>query len=242
MKKWGPTIAIGLTAVLIGLVLSVQILTTSGSDTGGLVPLAKLKDYEQSLKQVREEREDALEELQELRERLEAIESETAEEDAVISGLVSDVEKYKMAAGMLDVSGPGVYITVKNPEGVDDFTTNDVIGYNYELLLSLVNKLKEAGAEAISINEHRLVQTTEISLAANNVNINGNATAAPYYIKAIGNPATMKNALTIRGGIVDSMINDYGLSVEIEEKEEVLIARYTGTVYFRYAQPLVQGE
>lgn len=57
-----------------------------------------------------------------------------------------------------------------------------------DLLLSLVNKMKDAGAEAISINGQRIITTTEISLAGNNVNINTVPTAPPYVIKAIGNP------------------------------------------------------
>ncbi len=236
MKKWGSIGLIGLTAVLIGLVLSIQILTTSGSDIGGLVPLAKLQDYEVALKQVRNEKEDALEELANLRERLEAIESEAAEEDAIISGLVSDVEKYKMASGMLDMEGPGVYITINNPENAEGFVATDIITYNYELILSLVNKLKEAGAEAISINEHRLVHTTEISLASNHIMINGSATAAPYYIKAIGNPDTIYNALTIRGGIIEAMRDNYGLNVEIEKRDQVIVPRYNGVISFKYAE------
>lgn len=236
MKKKGSMVLIGLTAVLIGLLLSVQILTTSGSDIGGLVPLAKLKDYEVALKQVRSEKEDALEELASLRERLEAIESEAAEEDAVINGLVGDVEKYKMASGMVDVEGPGVYITVNNPETAEGFAASDIITYNYELLLSLVNKLKESGAEAISINEHRLVQTTEISLASNHITINGSATAPPYYVKAIGNPDTIYNALTIRGGIIESMRSSYGLNVDIERREQVIVPRYNGVISFKYAK------
>ena len=236
MKKWGSMITIGLTAVLIGLVLAVQILTTSGSDIGGLVPLAKLKDYEVALKQVRQEKEDALEELAGLRSRLESIEGEAAAEDAVISGLVTDVEKYKMVSGVTDVKGPGLYITISNPETVEGVVATDVITYNYELLLSLVNKLKESGAEAISINEHRIVQTTEISLASNHITINGSATAAPYYIKAIGNPGTMYNALTIRGGIIENMRNSYGLIVDLEQRDEVIVPRYNGVINFKYAE------
>lgn len=234
-----PLIAIGCMAILIGLVLSIQILTTSGSDQGGLVPLAKLKDYEQSLKEVREEKEEALEELFILQERLASIENEMAADDAFISGLLSDIEKYKMAAGVIDVYGPGIIVTIKDPAAFDEYMGQfSVITYNYELLLSLVNKMKEAGAEAISINENRIVHTTEISLASNNININGNATAPPYYIKAIGNPTTMENALTIRGGIIDTMKTKYNLSVDIDVKDEVVIPRYTGVMNFRYAEPL----
>lgn len=243
MKKIGPGIVVGLTAVLIGLILSMQILTTSGSDQGGLVPLAKLKDYEVELKQVREEKEETLEELMALQERLETIEGEAANDDAIISGMVSDLEKFKMAAGVTDVEGPGVVITIKNPEAYDMYSdSTDTISYNYELLLSLVNKLKEAGAEAISINEHRIVQTSEISLAGTHININGNATAAPYTIKAIGNPSTMSNALTIRGGVVETMRSSYGLTVDVLQQEKVLIARYNGVVKFKYAEPFDPTE
>ncbi len=239
MKHIAPAVVIGLTAVFIGLILSMQILTTSGSDQGGLVPLAKLKDYEQELKQVREEKEDALAELGVLQERLENIEKEEAADDTLIKGLVADIDKYKLAAGVTDVQGPGVVITIKNPESYDEYAgSTDIITYNYELLLSLVNKLKEAGAEAIAINEHRIVQTTEISLASNHININGNATAAPYYIKAIGNPTTMANALTIRGGVVETMRTNYGLSVELTKEEKVIIGKYTGVMNFKYADPV----
>ncbi len=240
MKKFVPALVIGLTAVLIGLLLSMQILTTSGSDQGGLVPLAKLKSYEQQLKDTREDKEAAIAELIELQERLSAYESEAANDDAIINGLVADVDKYKKAAGVTDVAGPGVAITVKNPENYDQYTSSgDVITDNSELLLNLVNKLKEAGAEAISINENRIVHSSEISLAAGHININGGATAPPYYVKAIGNPSTLANALTIRGGIIETMRNNYGLTVNITQKDEVLIARYNGVVSFRYAEPYV---
>lgn len=243
MRKYAPTISIGVMAVFIGLILSMQILTTSGSDQGGLVPLAKLKSYEQSLKEVREEKEDVLAELMVLQERLSLIESEMAEDDAVISGLLSDIEKYRMAAGVYDVEGPGILITIKDPAAVDEYIDmGSVITYNYELLLSLVNKLKEAGAEAICINEHRLVNTTEISLASNNININGNATAPPYYIKAIGNPTTIENALTIRGGIIETMKLRYNLSVDIEVRENLVIPRYNGVISFKYAEPVGISE
>lgn len=237
-----PLIAIGIMAIVIGLVLSIQILTTSGSDQGGLVPLAKLKDYEQSLKEVREEKEQILEEFLLLQERLTGIENEMAADDLIISGLLSDIEKYKMAAGVIDVYGPGIMVTIKDPVAIDEyFAQTSVITYNYELLLSLVNKMKEAGAEAISINENRIVHTTEISLAANNININGNATAPPYHVKAIGNPSTMENALTIRGGIIDTMKTKYNLTVDIEAMEEIIIPRYSGVMSFRYAEPVSES-
>lgn len=240
MKKYAGIIGVGLIAMFIGIVLAMQISNASSSEQGGLVPILKLKDYEVALKQARAEKEDALDELADVEARLNAIEKETAAEDEIVKGLVSDTERYKMIAGVTDVQGPGIVMTINDPEVADEYQEDiSVITYNYELLLSVVNKLKEAGAEAISINENRIVQTTEISLAGSHININGASTAPPYEIKAVGNPDTMHNALTIRGGTVD-ILKKYDLKVSIVKKQTVKIPRYSGVINLKYAKPIPQ--
>lgn len=243
MKKYMGIIGSGILAAAVGIVLAVQISSTAGSDQGGLVPYSKLKDYEVALSDARNEKEDALEELTVLQERLQSIEREMSAEDAVMDGLRSDTEKYRLLTGAVDVQGPGVIITIKDPEVTDQYQDDiSIITYHYEELLSLVNKLKEAGAEAISINDHRIVQTTEISLAGQNININGSATAPPYYVKAIGNPTTMENALSIRGGIIETLKKNYNLTVSIESEENLIIPRYNGVITFRYAKPVEEDR
>ncbi|MCL1982704.1 MAG: DUF881 domain-containing protein [Clostridiales bacterium] len=243
MKKASAMITIGIMALLIGWVLSVQILTTDGSDQGGLVPIIKLKQYEEELKMLRGEKEDALSELVELEDRMKKIESEKTAEDDFLKALVSDLEKYKMASGVLDVQGPGIVITIKDSAKTDEYQDDyNSILYNSEQFLSLINKLKEAGAEAISINEQRIVGTTEISLAGNGININGSATAPPYTVKAVGNPAIIESALTIRGGIIETMKKKYNWIVDITQREEIAIARYTGVVSFKSAKPVPTGD
>ncbi len=238
-KNKGNFVIVGILALFIGIVLAVQIQTTSGSDQGGLVPLAKLKGYEAELKKAKDERERAMSQYMELEEKLTSIETEKAEEDIFVKGLVDEIEKNKMAAGLLDVIGPGVVVTINDPKNVDEYQQDfSVITFNYELLLSLVNKMKEAGAEAISINEQRIVQTTEISLAGSHININGTATAPPYTVKAIGNPETLQNALNIRGGVIQDMKMKYGLIVGFSTKNEMTIPRYTGVIEFKYAKTI----
>ncbi|QIB70091.1 DUF881 domain-containing protein [Aminipila butyrica] len=239
MKKYSGYIVLGMLALFIGLVLSVQMRMTAGSDQGGLVPLVKLRGYEAELKNVKDEKEIVVQQLVELEERLNSIEGDKAKEDDFINGLVSDLEKYKIAAGVLDVQGPGVLVTIKDPITSDEYEQDfSPIMYNYELLLSLVNKLKEAGAEGVSINEQRIVGTTEISMAGSNVNINGIPTAPPYYVKAIGNPDTLHDAINIRSGILETMKLKYNLIVTTEKKDNMVIPRYTGTINFKYAKPV----
>ena len=241
MKKNSGFIVLGLLAMFIGLILSTQIKLTSGDEQGALVPLAKVKGYESELAMVKDEKEAVTHELMELEARLSAIESEKAEEDAFINGLVNDLEKYKLSAGVVDVEGPGVLVTIKDPVSDDEYQQGfSTIMYNYDLLLSLVNKLKEAGAEAICINEQRISATTEISMAGTNVNINGTATAPPYYVKAIGNPDTLHDAINIRSGIIETMKLKYNLIVTTQKKDSIAIPRYTGTIKFKYAEPVVE--
>lgn len=241
MKKNSGFIVLGLLAMFIGLILSTQIKLTSGDEQGALVPLAKVKGYESELAMVKAEKETVTHELMELEARLSAIESEKAAEDAFINGLVTDLEKYKLSAGVVDVEGPGVLITIKDPISDDEYQQGfSTIMYNYDLLLSLVNKLKEAGAEAICINEQRIAATTEISIAGTNVNINGTATAPPYYVKAIGNPDTLNDAINIRSGIIETMKIKYNLVVSTQKKDSIAIPRYTGAIKFKYAEPVAQ--
>lgn len=245
MKKYSGIIVVGLLALCIGLVISIQISTTQGSDVGGLVPASKLKVYERELTKVRAEKEDALSELNKIEARMNDIEKNKANEDFFLKGIVTDLEKYKMSSGVVDVKGPGVIINIDDPLPAEGFVEQgSVIMDNYELLLRLVNKLKDAGAEAISINEQRIVATTEISLAGSNVNINGVPTAPPYAVKAIGNPDTIESAITIKYGIVYEMRNkeQYGLRVDIKKKNEITVPRYSEVLKFRYAKPVTTQE
>lgn len=242
-SKYSGVIVIGVLALLVGLVISAQIQTTQGSDIGGLIPIAKAQGFEAELKKVRLEKDAALQELQKLEFRIAEIEKEKADEDILLSGIIKDLEKYRIAAGVVDVRGPGVTITLEDPVPTDQYQQeSSFIMENSELLVSLVNKLKDAGAEAISINGQRIISQTEISLAGDNVNINTVPTAPPYIIKAIGNPDTIESTITIRFGIIEQMRDRFGLQVEIEKASEVVIPRYSGIIKYRYAKPVEEEK
>ncbi|HZK02477.1 MAG TPA: DUF881 domain-containing protein [Anaerovoracaceae bacterium] len=240
MQRKGGIVVIFALALLIGLIISIQLNTSDASDRGGLVTYAQANALERQLKEVRGEKELILAEYLELEQRLKEIEEQSISDDALLKAAMTDLERYKMGSGVVDVKGPGVIVTVDDPIPTEE---NPGDGYStimlkYDLLLALVNKLKDAGAEAISINGQRIISKTEISLAGDNVNINTVPTAPPYTIKAIGDPDTIEGTLTIRFGIVEIMKNNYGLQVSIAKQEEVEIPRYSGVLRFLYAKPI----
>lgn len=141
-------------------------------------------------------------------------------------------------AGLTDVSGPGLVITI-NPK---TFTQNGVKkivkAITDEELLLVVNELNAAGAEAISINGQRIIAMSAIRLAGDFVNINRMETAMPYEIKAVGDPVTLEAALRLYGGIVERYGEFY--EIKLEKPDRVDVPGYKGEISFRHAEAAAQ--
>ena len=97
--------------------------------------------------------------------------------------------------------------------------------------------VKNAGAEAISINEQRLVTTSAIECDGNIIKVNGEKIGAPFTIKAIGLPEVLINVDRF-GGYLDNLRETRYLKVSIEkatDKKTITIPKYTGILKFQYA-------
>ena len=243
MRKFGSMLVVAIVAVCIGFAISMQIASSGNTEQGGLVPITRILPYQTELEKLQIEKDMAMEQLRSYEERIAQIEKSHAEDDTILSGLIDDLERYKMLAGVLDVNGPGIVITLDDPSPMEDveYDQYSEIMTHFELLLGLVNRLKEAGAEAVSINGHRVVTMTEIVLAGDNVNINSKPTAPPYKVMAIGDPDTMESAITIKHGII-SNIKEYSIRVSIEKRDDITINRYNGATNFRYAQSITADQ
>ena len=124
-----------------------------------------------------------------------------------------------MLLGMTNVKGEGVIITLKDNQGV----TNENIGITDDIraylvhdanLREIVRKLKTSGAEAISINNERIVNQTAITCSGNVIRINDKKVGSPFEIKAIGSPELLYGNL--RETV--TRLNNSGIIVEIEKK------------------------
>ena len=93
-----------------------------------------------------------------------------------------------MVAGLTDVEGPGVSVILNDSKAEN--TTGDEADYliHDSDLLSVINELRDAGAQAISFNGERILATSEVRCAGSVVMVNGKRFAAPFIIYAIGDP------------------------------------------------------
>ena len=137
--------------------------------------------------------------------------------------------------GMTEVTGPGVIITLSDGKGVATSTLNPSQLIVHDLdVLSVVNELINAGAEAISINDQRWVLTTAISCRGNTIDINGERIGAPFTIKAIGLPEYLAGLERV-GGYLEYMKQD-GVGVKLEKSNSITIPKYSGVINFEYLQ------
>ena len=101
-----------------------------------------------------------------------------------------------------------------------------------EDILQVVNELYAAGAEAVSINGQRMVSGSAVSCAGSIVMVNGVRVAAPFEIKAVGEPSVLNAALHFPGGVVDNLA-PWGIEITVKEETAVTVPAYTQTALFR---------
>jgi len=144
-------------------------------------------------------------------------------------------------AGLAPVSGPGVELVVQSHPGqagpVNGYALENVTD---EYLLKIVNELFSADSEAVAINGQRITAVSEIRLAGSHINVNGTPLEPPYHIIAVGNTSALKSRLELKGGLAE-FLSEYGVSVEIKEKDEVMIPAFAGKLYFDYAKPVKEN-
>ena len=93
--------------------------------------------------------------------------------------------------------------------------------------------MKLAGAEAISINDERVVNNTDVALVNDKIILNGRRISGPYVIKAIGNKKILESAMIIKGGYIEEM-KAYDKNITYTVEDEIIINKYAGTMSSDY--------
>lgn len=219
-------VAIALVCVVLGVMLAVQFRTTQ--DIRATIPFQRVEDLSQRLSQMEKERDALLNEMYELRK-------------TGGGGSNRESQLVKMGAGVISVEGPGIVVVI------DDSKRPTKPGENPNLylihdddILKVINELWAAGAEAISINEQRLIASSEIRCAGPTLSVNNTRYSPPYEIRAIGEPVTLENSLRMRGGVMETL-QFWGIQVTVKKMDAVRVPAYKGTFRFEYAKP-VAGE
>lgn len=163
----------------------------------------------------------------------------TAKEDAEIdyeTFLVGEIESIKSAAGLTKLEGPGVVIIVTDGtrDLIEDEDPNNVLVHDLDIR-AMVDDLRNAGAEAIAINDQRVVfNKSNIQCTGPTIKINEQVFAPPYIIEAIGDRKFLESAINAPGSF-SSALRSWGVFVEVNTSISVTIPAYEGFVSYDYA-------
>lgn len=225
MKKIKPVITLGILSMILTVGISVQLKTIKAADISGTIQLTD-SNLKKSLLQTKTNYEDSVKKLADTDKELENLRNN-------VLNIESDVEtqekikKYEIILGLTKVQGEGVTITVAdNNEQKDNSSFASINNSNYLVhdgnLVAIINELKIAGAEAISINEKRIVNSTSINCAGNVIQINGEKVGSPFVINAIGDKDLLYGELTKNGGTLYKL-KKYGVLTSIKKADSIEI-------------------
>ena len=165
-----------------------------------------------------------------------------SDSDGYAEVLAKQLEDAKMAAGLCDVTGPGIVVTVadKRTDKTASSEGTNLYVVHQEDLLKIINELRDADAEAISVNDERLIATSEIRCAGSTVSVNNRRYSVPYKIKAIGNPENLLGALKMKDGVIDSL--GKFLEIDVSKEQSINIPAYGGNISYKYAKAKAEDE
>ena len=185
------------------------------------------EELEESLTEWKEKYEETYKKLVDTNEKIneytEKMQSNTETKELVNKELIEAKKDF----GLTPVEGEGIVITL---------TDTEEIAYKAEDLLDLVNELRDAGAEAISINNERIVNMSDIvDISTRYIKVNSEIISAPYIVKVIGDRTYLNSALTIKNGYFDIKQKE-GYTIEIQEKNNVKINKYSKEIKLKYIE------
>ena len=168
------------------------------------------------------------------------IETLALDKDKNIQNLKDELLRQRKAAGFTALKGPGIKVILDdNKDGLGENIDNNPNNYivHYESLLALVEELKRAGAEAVSINGHRLITTSDIRCVGNVILVNTERIAPPFEISAIGNSVLLEKYI-INSSEYNFLISSY-IPITYQmfmDNNFITIPSYKSNISFAYAE------
>jgi uncharacterized protein YlxW (UPF0749 family) len=213
----GKSSSIVVVCIILGVLISWQYRSISANSKIDTVQSTRLEDLKDRLISEKNNNDNLRKRNEELAKQNSEYENARGNIDLYEKNLKLELERARMVAGLTDVKGRGVVIVLSNGEtggGVVEDTD----------LLGLINELRTSDAQAISVNEQRVVSNTEVRKAGENIVINGVPMRIPFSIKAISDPNKMENSLRMIGGIVERL-ETYNIKITIDKKDSLVIPK-----------------
>ncbi|MFD1505913.1 DUF881 domain-containing protein [Georgenia yuyongxinii] len=186
--------------------------------------------------------------------RLERLEAENAALRGEVRGFLGAEEKdpeagpagrlAAQAAGQSAATGPGLMVELWDaPQQTDGLAATlppDSLVVHQQDIEGVMNALWAGGAEAMTVQGHRVVSTTGVRCVGNVLHIDGRTYSPPYEIQAIGDPGMLRDSLLAdpRVQVYLDYVEAVGLGWSVRPAEKLALPAYAGSLTLTHAQVL----
>lgn len=235
MKKIGSQISVAIVCCILGFVTASQFRMLSRQNNS-IVLSKNSADITVEIEQYKKQKDELDKKVNELQNQLKSYENAAAGRSEVSKELLKELEDTRVLMGSTDVYGEGVIIYLTPNSG---FLSNNSVGRIEDKdLANIVNELRFAGAEAISINDIRITGNSGIRTSGNYIIVDGDEKISPtsrVLVKAIG----QKNLLYSDLSFPEVFASFKGIcDVKFEKSDNIKIGKYNKTFKLNYAKPV----
>ncbi len=197
-KKIVQSVAFALVCMILGILIALQMKNVNSEN----LTEANLAELQNSLIEYAQINEDLSARNSELNDYISLLENDAASEDTQIQSIIREKERAAIFAGLREVTNYGIEIQVSCAQ---DALVSD------NILRTFVNELRGIGAQAISVNDERMVATSEIRKSSESIIINGYAfpASAKFTIKAITDPNDEQYIVSYMEDIKSTIISPF---------------------------------
>lgn len=239
MNKKQIAVTLGIMCFILTVAICIQLKTIENTTTT-ISQSLKENGLRDEVLRWKERYDNVYEELNQSLKELEEVRKQATQNDTKSSAKQEEIKNNNMLLGLSEVKGEGLQIviadnntgTLKNESEALDLSSQVV---HYDDLIEVINALNNAGAEAISINGQRIIQTTAITCEGNVIKINGQKVSSPFTIKAIGSQGLLYGSLTMIGGYL-YILDEAGVIVETTQMDNLTVEKYSGVINYKYVK------
>ena len=217
-------LAMSVVTLILGFLIVAQIRSQNGGSPLDALSAAELTTLVGNLNTRNEE---LRSQVAELRTQLSTINASGSSSTSTLDQLQTSLDRVRAWSGATAATGPGVRITISGPisgTGIED----------------LVNELRNAGAEAISVGGVRVIAGTVVAGPAGSISVENTLLKSPFEVVAIGNPEALTGSLTRAGGIIAQLTATYhGSDLGVEPVSSVTVPATTRQMTPIYGQPKI---
>lgn len=221
------TITLGLVCFVFTMIMFMQFRTVEETDIASIENMRE-DELRTEIANWKTKYEEANKSLEETISKINEYESKMENNQEATEVLRNELKEANDLLGKNDVEGPGIVVTLTDTEDVP------IRAFD---ITKLINELRLAGAEAISINDVRILAMSELTDVNNMyIVINGIRLIGPnYVVKAIGNPSYLESGLTNKQyGYMENYAKAENITVKVERENKLNILKYDGEMSLKY--------